>query len=172
MDELFLIPSSPVAMPRAYWLDQPFLSSQLILLEPSEFEWQRIQEFMTHADSGFDMDILSTMYKNSCITLPHRKYDMLSAEFRAEDHTKYLGSKEAWNGTRVLEESKFIHFSDWPVPKPWLEASDEIKSKHQPQCKASENGHEDCTDRDIWLGLYREFSAHRQVGCIRTGYSQ
>ena len=71
MDELFLMPSSLVAMPRAYcvtvqkgrpcvhlgiqgiyavtyWLDQPFLSSQLVLVEPSSTEWHRIQEFMKH----------------------------------------------------------------------------------------------------------------------------
>jgi hypothetical protein len=80
MDKLFLIPSSPVAMPRAYWLDQPFLSSQLVLLQPSQFEWHQIQEFMTRDDPSFDIDILNSIYKHSAIVLPHRQYNLLSAE--------------------------------------------------------------------------------------------
>lgn len=69
MDELFLSPSSPVAMPRAYGLDQPFLLSQLILLKPSNFEWECIQEFMNRDDSGFDMDILNSLYSIKILVL-------------------------------------------------------------------------------------------------------
>lgn len=170
MDELFLLPSSPVAMPRAYWLDQPFLSSQLVLVEPSDVEWHRVQEFMNTPDSGFDMDILNTMYKDSCIIIPHKNYNLLSGEFRGDDHKKYLGSdKEVWDGTKVLEEAKFVHFSDWPVPKPWLKAGDSIMDKHQPKCREGKNGGaEDCTDREIWRGLYRDFSERRQKVCGRS----
>lgn len=170
MDELFLLPSSPVAMPRAYWLDQPFLSSQLVLVEPSDVEWHRVQEFMNTPDSGFDMDILNTMYKDSCIIIPHKNYNLLSGEFRGDKHEKYLGSdKETWDGAKVLDEAKFVHFSDWPVPKPWLKASDSIMDKHQPKCKEGTNGGaEDCTDRDIWRGLYKDFSDRRQRICGRS----
>jgi len=169
MDELFLTPSSPVAMPRAYWLDQPFFSTQLILLEPSQREWRRIQEFMNRPDSGFDMDILNTIYKNSCIVLPHYRYNLLSAEFRGKDHTNYLGSDETWDGPTALREAKFIHFSDWPVPKPWLKASDAILAQHQPKCKEGRDGAVgDCTDRDIWLGLYQDFSERRDVSNLET----
>jgi alpha-N-acetylglucosamine transferase len=133
MDELFLIPSSPLAMPRAYWLDQPFSSSQLVLLQPSQFEWHRIQEFMIRDDPGFDMDILNSLYKHSAMVLPHRRYNMLTAEFRAEEHSKYLGSPEQWNGTSMLEKAKYIHFSDWPVPKPWIKAEDGEIEKAQPK---------------------------------------
>jgi hypothetical protein len=167
MDELFLSPSSPVAMPRAYWLDQPFLSSQLILLEPSDYEWKRIEEFMHRDDSGFDMDILNTMYKDSCLVLPHRRYNLLSGEFRGKDHAKYLGTDELWDGTKILEEAKFVHFSDWPVPKPWLKA-DAVKAQNQPACIENKNGAPDCTDRDIWLGLYQDFSDRRQVSVEAT----
>lgn len=164
MDELFLMPSSPVAMPRAYWLDQPFLSSQLVLVEPSSVEWHRVQQFMNRDDSGFDMDILNTMYKDSCIIIPHRRYNLLSGEFRSEKHEKYLGSDEAWDGAKELEEAKFVHFSDWPRPKPWLKASDSVIKEIQPKCRESKNGGEpECTDRDIWLNLYKDFSERREV---------
>lgn len=165
MDELFLIPSSPVAMPRAYWLDQLFLSSQLVVIEPARIEWERMQEYMKKDNSGFDMDILNTVYKDSCIVLPHHRYNMLSAEFRTQDHTKYLGSDEKWNGQQALEEAKFVHFSDWPLPKPWINAGEAAMAKQQPPCKDGE-GEPNCTDRDIWLELYREFSERRQVSYI------
>ncbi|KAF2708820.1 glycosyltransferase family 8 protein [Pleomassaria siparia CBS 279.74] len=169
MDELFLTPSSPVAMPRAYWLDQPFLSSQLLLVEPSDFEWQRIQNFMnSRADSGFDMDILNTLYKDNCVVLPHRQYDMLSAEFRGKDHSKYLGSDEVWDGPKALKEAKFVHFSDWPVPKPWLRGAESIVTANQPKCVDGKSGAApDCTNRDIWLSLYKDFSDRRQKVCGR-----
>ncbi|KAH7067248.1 glucose N-acetyltransferase [Paraphoma chrysanthemicola] len=165
MDELFLSSSAPVAMPRAYWLDQPFLSSQLILLEPSEREWYRIEEFMNRDDPGFDMDILNTLYKDSCLILPHRRYNIITGELRGSDHSKYLGTTtEKWNGSRIFQEAKFVHFSDWPVPKPWLKAPDALREEHQPKCVESEGGQvPDCTDRDLWLGLYADFSERRQV---------
>jgi hypothetical protein len=163
MDELFLSPSTPVAMPRAYWLEQPFLSSELVLAEPSQREWQRIEEFMGYAGSGFDMDILNTLYKDSCLVLPHRRYTLLSGELREHGHDKYLGSSEVWNGSRILDEAKYIHFSDWPVPKPWLKASYEMET-NQPECVMGGDGETpDCTDRDLWLGLYQDFADRREV---------
>jgi hypothetical protein len=69
-----------------------------------------------------------------------------------------------WNGSRILEEAKYIHFSDWPVPKPWLAVPEEVKANSQPECVAGLNGKaDDCTDRDLWLGLYDDFSSRREV---------
>ncbi|KAI4638527.1 hypothetical protein J4E93_010082 [Alternaria ventricosa] len=63
MDELFLLPTAPVAMPRAYWLEQFFLSSQLIVIEPSEDGWQRVQSAMEHHEGyDYDMDILNKVF--------------------------------------------------------------------------------------------------------------
>lgn len=163
MDELFLLPPSPVAMPRAYWMDQLFLSSQMLVIEPSEREWKRIEDTMHNdPDSGFDMDILNIVYNNSCTIIPHRGYDLLTGEFRGDDHTKYLGTNEPWDGKKILEEAKFVHFSDWPRPKPWLKASVSQVEDMQPKCK-NVGDTEDCTDRNIWLGLYEDFSERRQV---------
>ncbi|KAF1969190.1 nucleotide-diphospho-sugar transferase [Bimuria novae-zelandiae CBS 107.79] len=173
MDELFLTPlgSSPVAMPRAYWLDQPFLSSQIILLAPSATEWGRVQRFIDQKDSGFDMDILNTLYRDSCIVLPHRPYNLITAEFRAGagNHAKYLGSEEArWNASAVLNEAKFVHFSDWPLPKPWIKAADGVVAETVPKCTGGQNGEGmECADRDVWMGLYRDFSERRQRVCGR-----
>lgn len=168
MDELFLIPSAPVAMPRAYWLnpDDRVLSSQLVLLEPSEFEFKRIVDAMDHVSSGdFDMEIVNNLYKDSCWVIPHRPYDLLSGEFRADTHKAYLGSEEEpWNGEAVVKEASFLHFSDWPYPKPWITTSQSNTEERKPKCR-SVNGtaEEDCTDQKIWLWLYDDFRERRQA---------
>jgi len=51
MDELFHLPSSPVAMPRAYWLDNQ-LSSQLLLIQPSVEEFARVKTAIEAANDG------------------------------------------------------------------------------------------------------------------------
>lgn len=163
MDELFLIPSSPVAMPRAYWLNDS-LSSQLVLVEPSEFEFQRIlKAFASRTDSDLDMDIVNDLYGLDCIVIPHRKYDLLTGEFRAKEHRKYLGSEEEkWDPDKVLEEAKFVHFSDWPLPKPWVLRNKVPDEKYQPECHPTDAG-EDCRDREIWLDLYADFARRMEL---------
>lgn len=165
MDELFLIPTSPVAMPRAYWLDNT-LSSQLVLVEPSEFEFRRILEaFTSRSSKDFDMEIVNNLYGSNCIVIPHRRYDLLSGEFREKEHSKYLGSEEeTWDPDKVLEEAKFVHFSDWPLPKPWLPHDKAHEESIQPPCKDTSQG-EDCRDRAAWLSLYADFARRKREVC-------
>ena len=64
------------------------------------------------------MDILTTLYKNSAMIIPHRPYDLLTGEFRGDDHQKYLQSpQQEWDPDAVLKEAKYMHFSDWPLSK-------------------------------------------------------
>ncbi|KAK9251415.1 nucleotide-diphospho-sugar transferase [Lipomyces tetrasporus] len=112
MDELFIAPSAPVAMPRAYWLnfDDRILSAQLILIEPSVSEFNR--------PNDYDMEIVNNLYKDSCLILPHRPYNLLTGEFRSDKHSDYLGnSEEESDPEKTFKVAKFRHFSDWPVPK-------------------------------------------------------
>lgn len=168
MDELFLLPSAPVAMPRAYWLDHT-LSSQLVLVEPSAFEFKRIQKaFANRTDDQFDMDIMNDLYGDDCLIIPHRRYDLITGEFRAGDsgHTSYLGSKEEqWNPDGALEEAKFLHFSDWPVNKPWLPTASEVMEDNVPKCVGASDGTMDCRDRELWLGFYEDFRERRSRVC-------
>jgi hypothetical protein len=166
MDELFLLPSAPVAMPRAYWMDHFFLSSQLIVVEPSAIEWERIQEAIEHHEGfDYDMDILNKLYGTSSTVIPHRKYDLLTAELRPKSHDAYLGSKEIWRVKDVLAEAKYVHFSDWPMPKPWLEALAEDWEKYTPECDTVSENERDCSDREAWLKLRRDFTARRERIC-------
>ena len=166
LDELFLAPSCPVAMPRAYWLfpDNPILSSQVMLVEPSHFEFKRITEKIENAGShDYDMEIVNYLYHDSAMILPHRPYDLLTGEFRGSDHVKYLGNDvEEWDPLAVYNEAKLVHFSDWPLPKPWIPASDTLRQDTQPKC-VEKDGAEDCTSRDIWNGIYSEFKDLRKV---------
>ena len=47
MNHLFRLPAAPVAMPRAYWLDQPFASDQIAVIVPSVF---RLHELLQQAN--------------------------------------------------------------------------------------------------------------------------
>jgi hypothetical protein len=172
MDELFLLPPAPVAMPRAYWMSENFfLSSQLIVIEPSEAEWKRVEYAMDHHEGhDYDMDILNKIYGKWSTVIPHRRYDLISGEFHNAKHENYLGSpNEKWHPKKVLEEAKFVHFSDWPMPKPWLEPLPGMVEKHQPECRrvSSETEELDCADREVWLGIRKDFTERRQRVCGR-----
>ncbi|QKX63128.1 uncharacterized protein TRUGW13939_10296 [Talaromyces rugulosus] len=167
MDELFLLPSAPVGMPRAYWLNfaEPVLSSQLVLIQPSEFEFKRVMDAISSASSrDYDMEIVNNLYKDSAFILPHRPYNLITGEFRSKQHSDYMGnSEEQWDPEKILHEAKFLHFSDWPVPKPWVPASPSVIQGKQPTCDMNlVTGHEDnCRARDIWLGFYDDFARRR-----------
>ncbi|PCD31274.1 hypothetical protein AU210_010929 [Fusarium oxysporum f. sp. radicis-cucumerinum] len=172
MDELFELPPCPVAMPRAYWLynDNPpkkILSSQIMLIQPDEVEFERIvQKMNSIGPNDYDMEIVNSLYLDSALVLPHRKYDMLTAEFRAKDHSAYLGSeREQWDPNAVLNEAKFVHFSDWPVPKPWIN-DPEVRLQNQPDCATNETT---CAEREIWNGFYTDFKDNRQRVCESFG---
>ncbi|KAK0620161.1 glycosyltransferase family 8 protein [Immersiella caudata] len=168
MDELFLSPPAPIAMPNAYWLypKKPMLSSQIMLIQPSETEFARVMEAFHNAGvDDYDMDILDHLYRDTALVLPHRPYDLLTSEFRrAPDmHTKYLGSNdEVWDPVAILNEAKYLHFSDWPIPKPWLASSAGMRAEMQPKCY-NVNGAEDCVDKEIWNAIYGDFNVRREV---------
>lgn len=173
LDDLFLLPSTPVAMMRAYWSSTTIhsLTSLLILLEPSATETARL---MAAADSPsrqtdhFDMEVLNALYGNSAMVLPHRRYGLLSGEFRSTDHTAYLGNDyEKWDAKRALREASLVHFSDWPLPKPWIMWPQSLMRDMQPHCEvnpgtASEAG---CEGREVWVELYNEFRRRRKDVC-------
>lgn len=179
MDELFFMPPCPIAMPRAYWLlkDKPpkkILATHVMVIQPSAVEFSRIEKLINTAKPDeFDMELINKLYLNSAAVLPHRPYALLTAEFREKDHKVYLGSDvEEWDPKGVLEETKFVHFSDWPVQKPWLDVDDKegLRKEHQPKCKKGKDGMMDCQDKEVWNGLYKEFRTRREVSCCQQWY--
>ncbi|KAF4990191.1 hypothetical protein FGRMN_8612 [Fusarium graminum] len=177
MDELFKLPPCPVAMPRAYWLYQDehpskVLSSQLMVVQPSKVEFERILEKMETIDKNdYDMEIVNELYLDSALVLPHRQYNMLSAEYRRENHSDYLGSdREEWDPIAAYNEAKFVHFSDWPVPKPWIQDL-ELRQEYEPQCHMVKD-ELSCTEREIWNKLYTDFAVTRKRVCKVVDKSQ
>ena len=171
MDDLFLLPSVPVAMPRAYWQlpATRTLTSLFLLLEPSEIEASRLMHAATsvhRTHKTFDMEVLNTLYGDSAMVLPHRKYGLLSGEFRAKEHENYLGNDyEKWDADRAMREASLVHFSDWPIPKPWVMWPRQLLLEEIPKCEInpgteSESG---CRNREVWLELYNDFRRRRKV---------
>ncbi|KAL6882915.1 glycosyltransferase family 8 protein [Trichoderma longibrachiatum] len=181
MDELFLLPPCPIAMPRAYWLldkaniSSPMaLASHVMVIQPSEREFARVQRAVERAaDDEYDMELLNKMYAGSAMVLPHRPYTMLSSEFRETNHSLYLGFDDAeeWDPAAALEEARTVHFSDYPMPKPWkkkLTAWDNMNIRDlEPRCemKTDEGGDEveDCSAREAWRWLYSDFRERKAV---------
>lgn len=183
MDGLFLLPKTPIAMPRAYWSDGPpsswQLTSLLMLVEPNPNEitammealrqWQTQPEYA--ASKKYDMDLLNHRFGASAMVLPHRPYAMLTAEFRSHDHSTYLGSRNGlkldprgkWDPDQALKEAKLVHFSDWPLPKPWIMWPVEGLAEMQPDCGGDTK--RTCREREIWKKLYNDFRHRRKDLC-------
>lgn len=172
MDELFLIPDALIAMPSAYWLNPKdgILSSQLLLIQPSRLEFQRLLKLVQKGflnektPVGGDMDLLNRLYKDTVVVLPHRPYTLLSGEYHNEDHSAYLGSKEdKWDPDKILAETKFVHFSDWPYSKPWIRPTGTVTF---PKCERQK-----CRDQEIWEWFFQDFRQRMKVWSLSIGVS-
>ena len=61
-----------------------------------------------------------------------------------------------------MEETAYLHFSDWPLPKPWEPHAAKMMADLMPKCKSGER---DCADRRVWLWLYDDFRSRRKSVC-------
>lgn len=190
LDELFFLPSATVAMPRAYWrLNDPTaqggghkLTSLIIVLQPSDAEADQLWELAAGLDNTttsqsasstlLDMELLNTRYSTTALILPHRSYALITGEFRRSgktNHTTYLSNThELWDPHRALAEAKLVHFSDWPVPKPWIATPNALLREMRPACEFDNNTPDErgCEDRIVWMGLYDEFRRRRKEVCM------
>jgi alpha-N-acetylglucosamine transferase len=165
MDELFFVPPAPVVVPRAYWLSNPMLSSHIMLIQPSEQDFKRVQKAIKKASGTvYDMEIVNDLFGDSCIVLPHQQYALLTGEFRRGKHRQFLEENGQWNPQKVIDDAKFVHFSDDPFPKPWLDPTEEMLAWATPVCIVDALEVESCRAREIWLELYRDFKTRRKVG--------
>ena len=178
MDELFLLPPAVAAMPRSYWeAQEPHikLSSQLMLATPSKHQFERCEAAVEAAGAAeYDMEILNTLFRDTAITLPHKIYDLYTREFRmGPDHKDYLGNDEGavWDADEVAKKAKFLHFSDWPLPKPWIEPSQTMWEENMPHCfdhegvAINDSSESLCRERELWVGFYKDFKARRKDIC-------
>lgn len=170
LDELFLLPpTAPVALSRAYWLNNTLCTS-VLLASPSEADFARVRARVEKAaPQEVDTDVINALYGDGCLVVPHRPYLLLSGEMRAAGHEAYLGGGGGgeWDAVKVLAEAKYVHFSDWPMPKPWMASSEGLRRELMPGCKGVGEG--DCGDRDVWVGLYAEFRERRKASLFFSG---
>lgn len=176
MDHYFLSPLAPVAVPRAYWLNgkdteigRQILGSHVMLIEPNEARYRKILA-EAQRSGEFDMEVVNNMFRDSAMILPHRRLALLTGEFRRSDHSQYLAPDhdEEWNAVREVSRSFLVHFSDWPLPKPWQPRTAKQWEDALPACP-EDNGENAsrhrCADRVVWTGLYDMYDAERKKQC-------
>lgn len=173
LDELFLLPETPIAMPRAYLTEsKPWpLSSMLMVIKPSLKEFDRFKNIIREGGNEMlvnahrvDMELVNERFEESAMVLPHRAYGLVTGEFRRHDHSAYLGNADAtWDADKVYKEAKVVQFSDSPLPKPWIMWPLKGLEAIQPDCGGSHEG--TCAERRIWKHLYDDFRHRRRDIC-------
>ncbi|RDW72359.1 Glycosyltransferase family 8 protein [Aspergillus mulundensis] len=176
MDHTFLSPLAPVAVPRAYWLTDPkssikdqMLASHVMLIEPNTGTFNRIM-VQAKESGAFDMEVLNALFADSAMVLPHRRYALLTGEFRKKDHGLYLAEDPdvEWNAMAEVSRAYLVHFSDWPLPKPWVAHSEEQWEQALPGCADDDVSTADrprCADRFMWTGFYEDYDRDREAVC-------
>jgi hypothetical protein len=171
LDELFLIPAAPVAMPYIYYGQAKgwHFSTQLTLMTPSAKSFAQISKaIQTLSPTEDDLSVLETLFHGQIIRIPQRPFALLAGEYRRKSHAHYIGNRwpKKWDPDYMLGESRILHFSDHPIPKPWIKASQVLLNRNMPKCKNSEwFGASNCRDRAVWLKLYRDYADMRKAVC-------
>lgn len=166
LDELFFVPPAPAVMPRAYWLPSPTMSSHIMVLTPSEDAFEKVENIIQRRAGMdfYDMEIMNALFGGTCEVIPHEPYALLTGEFRKKDHAAFFNSQSGrvWNPKDVLKQTKMVHFSDNPLPKPWV-ATDERIFASKPDCSFEAEKGEECRGQEIWLDFYKKFREKRNV---------
>ena len=130
-DDLFTLPSTPLAIPRAYWYQESnYLTSAFMIIEPSAFLHQKVIDRLPGGPdhvSGhvLDMDVVNDLAAGWAMLLPHRGLFMLSNDLRdGEDdpgHQRYLRASQSglkWDAEKEFSSVRLFHFSE-KGPKQW-----------------------------------------------------
>ncbi|KPM44440.1 hypothetical protein AK830_g2069 [Neonectria ditissima] len=92
LDKVFDLPPADFYAPSAYWIDDSFLSSTIMLIQPNAELWTKIQQTVASLPPHqYDMDVVNALFGDDAPRLP--------------------GSYVALNN----------HWEDWTLP-PWFES--------------------------------------------------
>lgn len=102
-------------------------------------------------------------------------HSVLSEDEKASKESKLINEEET---ERVWEAVKVVHFSDYPIPKPWMKINQyreyvsnmilcekeraktkKYRSKYRPKII------DDCAASKLWNGLYETFQEERESVC-------
>ncbi|KAJ5518599.1 hypothetical protein N7453_001021 [Penicillium expansum] len=66
---------------------------------------------------------------------------------------------------KSFQEAKYLHFSGWPVPKPWSKALTGLIEELQPPCELNPGTSYkyDCRVKDLWLGVSIALGSDKRV---------
>lgn len=173
LDDLAKIDGSQdLVLPEAYYSDHvssglpKVLSSAFMLIKPSLQLYNIAQAFVQkRSDREFDMEIINKIARSSDVqssVLPYRKHLLLTGIFR--DHSSYLPDS-MWDAQTEYDEAYYIHFSDAPIPKPWVDDRGASLAKHGPRCPVDNPG---CDEVRIWKEIYKTFRDEMRELCPTT----
>lgn len=154
-------------MPRAYWqgANTTNFTTALMVVRPSSTLWETLQPIIADPHGkGSDMDIINREFRDNITALLSNPYFMTSGTLRhPEMRAVYLGNDEEWDAEKVMREVRLVHFSDWPMQKPWFVDGFEAVKAYMPDCA---DGGRDCRDQKAWLGIYNDFCERRAVSSL------
>lgn len=151
--------------------------------------WVITQRSKLRKSNDFDMEVLNKFIDDNLHSggfrfgvIDHRIYGVLTGEFKEQWHSKFLcdpellpfinhRSNDGWNAFEVLEKIKLIHFSDEPIPKPWIAQdnlahyntfkiycqSGDMQKYHQTYPVNKPRLVEDCDSVEIWNWIRQQF---------------
>lgn len=169
-DHLFAhTPEADLTLPEAYYAtqhlkeDKLLFSSAFMLIKPSLNLYRKAQKLVQERRTDdFDMEIINKLTHDNTIsntTLPYRGNILLTGLFR--DHSSY-SRNERWDPEKEWSEASYIHFSDSPIPKPWIDDRGVRFAQHGPKCLG---GGLDCPDVKIWRAVHNAFKDEMRVLC-------
>ncbi|SCU84681.1 LADA_0D03158g1_1 [Lachancea dasiensis] len=111
---------------------------------------------------------LKSAFTPEVMVLPFREYGLLSSSIKNKMHHELLAnellgyegglasSESSWK--ELVKKSKYIHYSDWPVSKPWLYAKFD-----QLECHPETNADEEKEMCEVWNSVYRDYWDSRYI---------
>eukprot|EP00386_Alphamonas_edax_P012741 GDKI01039604.1.p1 GENE.GDKI01039604.1~~GDKI01039604.1.p1 ORF type:complete len:500 (-),score=141.73 GDKI01039604.1:66-1481(-) len=132
LDHFFLLPDHFLYAPRAYWIAQPFMNSQMLIVQYNKDVWDEINKELSASmadqakyagEMNFngDMDLINHLYKDTAGLLPG-VYETLNGDW-SWDHFAKGDTKFDFTTLDQLASKTFVvHFSESPTRgygKPW-----------------------------------------------------
>lgn len=113
----------PIAAPSAYWLEQPWWTSAMLLARPSSSNWGRVVRHMgsrqTAHDQYFDMEVVNNEFAGEIGTLPSSSF-CLNSEWEVASRPGYFSDpSEAYSSVSL------VHFT--ALGKPWMYSTDDVR---------------------------------------------
>ena len=123
LDELFDLPDDvTIAAPRAYWLEQPWVTTFLMVVKPREDHWSRVEAHFASARANrhYDMDIVNIEF-NEALYFLDDKYGCISKEWESSQTPFHFGDPHI-----SISQIPIVHWSTFG--KPWYHTTAELRA--------------------------------------------